>query len=224
MVETGTLEVPGRALWWQVVGLALSGVVPRLRGRLAGLFARAYGLWFWAVLALVTPPVLAVVWALPVRRLRRRPPRRRPPAGADDRHRGPGVRPRSARSRADGPSGHSGVERRSVGVRRQPRQLPGRPGARRRPAARRGLRGQERAPASAPDPSRLAASRLCFRRAVRSVEGGGGVDRGGPGAGARRPPGDLSRRGPSGRSRVSSGSAWARSSSPPAPPRRSCRW
>jgi len=72
MVETGALEAPGRALWWQVTRLALAGVIPRLRDRLAGLSARAYGLWFWAVLALVAPPVLAVVWALPVRALRRR--------------------------------------------------------------------------------------------------------------------------------------------------------
>jgi len=72
MVETGALGGPRRALWWQVVRLALSGVLPRLRARLRRTADAVYALWFWTVLALVALPLWPLVWALPLRALRRR--------------------------------------------------------------------------------------------------------------------------------------------------------
>lgn len=72
MLERGTLGAPGRAVWLQVVRLALSGVRPtlrRLRRRITGL---AYATWFWGLFGLFAVPTWLAVCLLPSR-----PPRRR---------------------------------------------------------------------------------------------------------------------------------------------------
>ncbi len=72
MVESGAIAAPHRALWWQVVRLAVAGAPARLRSRLAGTASVAYGAWFWTVFALAAAPVWLLVWGLPVLALRRR--------------------------------------------------------------------------------------------------------------------------------------------------------
>lgn len=58
--ERGVLGQPARAVWWQVVRLALAGVLPHLRQRWRGLKALLYGAYFWGLGALM----LLVVWPL----------------------------------------------------------------------------------------------------------------------------------------------------------------
>jgi len=72
LYEKDQLHAPQRAVWWQVMRLALSGVGPSLRslGRRARTWL--YAAWFWGLFGLQAGPVWLVVWALPSRSLRRR--------------------------------------------------------------------------------------------------------------------------------------------------------
>lgn len=70
LYEAGTLGEPGRALWWQLGRLAVSGAAGHLkRGvRTAGRFA--YAGWWWGVLGLLAAFVWPLVVVLPARRWR----------------------------------------------------------------------------------------------------------------------------------------------------------
>ena len=70
--EQGELDAPRRAVWWQVVRLALAGVGPLLRSYGRRVRARAYAVWFWGLFGLLALPVWPVTWALPKRAWRRR--------------------------------------------------------------------------------------------------------------------------------------------------------
>ncbi|MDX1631189.1 MAG: AMP-binding protein [Thermoanaerobaculia bacterium] len=72
LFEKGKLDAGGRAVWWQVARLALSGLGPQLRQTRRRLVGLAYAGWFWGLFALVAVPVWLIVFALPSRSLRRR--------------------------------------------------------------------------------------------------------------------------------------------------------
>lgn len=72
LYEAGELEAGPRAVWLQVVRLALSGGRSWLAGLGGRLAHRAYAAWFWGVFALTGAVVWPLLWLVPTLGLRRR--------------------------------------------------------------------------------------------------------------------------------------------------------
>ena len=70
LFERGLVGKPRRAVWLQVIRLALSGVGPRLRRGMRSALAVLYAGYAWAVFALAALPLWLLAVALPTRKLR----------------------------------------------------------------------------------------------------------------------------------------------------------
>ena len=76
LLAAGGAPARGRALWWQVLRLAVAGVPARLRRLRLRAGELAYGAWWWAALLAVGSATYAAVVVLPGVALRRRVVRR----------------------------------------------------------------------------------------------------------------------------------------------------